>query len=138
MTQMVMAVEDVERAAASARCRFLRASLREVAGIFGVVLVLVVLATVASILATAGLGLIAFVPLVGLAVLPLQIAAWLVRGIRLPVPGADRARRLPDAVSPLPRRAHARRRAGQASGMIQTTSRMINYDAFLSRAPPDR
>ncbi|HEY7056641.1 MAG TPA: hypothetical protein VH458_08965, partial [Vicinamibacterales bacterium] len=40
-----------------------------------------IIATVASILATAGLGLIAFVPLVGLAVLPLQFAAWLVRGI---------------------------------------------------------
>jgi hypothetical protein len=32
-------------------------------------------------LATAGLGLISFVPLVGIAVLPLQAAAWLVRGI---------------------------------------------------------
>ena len=41
---------------------------------------LFVAATV-SILATAGLGLIAFVPLVGLAVLPLQLAAWLLRGI---------------------------------------------------------
>ena len=43
-------------------------------------LLLVALATVASILATAGLGLIAFVPLVGLAVLPLQLAGWLLRG----------------------------------------------------------
>ena len=42
---------------------------------------MVVIATAASILATAGLGLIAFVPLVGLAVLPLQLAAWLLRGI---------------------------------------------------------
>ena len=39
------------------------------------------IATAASILATAGLGLIAWVPLVGLAVLPLQAAAWLLRGI---------------------------------------------------------
>ena len=60
---------------------FVWGHLREVAGVFGVVLVLVVMATAASILATAGLGLIAFVPLVGLAVLPLQLAAWLVRGI---------------------------------------------------------
>ena len=44
---------------ARAVVRFLRTSLREVAGIFGVVLLLVVLATAASILATAGLGLIA-------------------------------------------------------------------------------
>jgi len=60
--------------------QFIRASLREVAGIFGVVLLLVALATIASILATAGLSLIAFIPLVGLAIVPLQAAAWLVRG----------------------------------------------------------
>ena len=49
--------------------------------IFGATLVLVVLTTAASILATAALGLIAFVPFVGLAALPLQLIAWLVRGI---------------------------------------------------------
>jgi hypothetical protein len=38
------------------------------------------LATMASVLATAGLSLIGFVPIVALVVLPLQIAAWLVRG----------------------------------------------------------
>jgi hypothetical protein len=81
LTQMVIAVEDVGvRAALRGVARFVRASLREIAGIFGVVLVLALLATVASILTTAGLGLIAFVPLAGLAVLPLQVAAWLVRG----------------------------------------------------------
>ena len=81
LTQMVMAVEDVGvRAAVAAVIRFLRASLREVAGIFGVVLLLVLLATVASILATAGFGLIGFVPIVAVAVMPLQIAAWLMRG----------------------------------------------------------
>jgi len=56
-------------------------SLREVAGLFGVVLLLVLVATAASILATAGLGLIGFVPIVAVAVMPLQIAAWLLRGI---------------------------------------------------------
>jgi hypothetical protein len=61
--------------------RFLRSSVREIAGIFGVVLLLVLLATAASILATAGLGLIGFVPIVAVAVMPLQIAAWLVRGM---------------------------------------------------------
>ena len=35
----------------------------------------------ASILATTALGLIAFVPFVGLAALPLQVFAWLVRGV---------------------------------------------------------
>ena len=49
--------------------------------IFGATLGFVILATAASILATAALGLIAFVPLVGLAALPLQLIAWLVRGL---------------------------------------------------------
>jgi hypothetical protein len=81
LTQMVIAVEDVGvRHAVRRVTAFIRIGLREVAGIFGVVLLLVVVATIASILATAGLGLIAFVPLAGLAVLPLQVAAWLIRG----------------------------------------------------------
>jgi len=81
LTQLVMAVDDVGvRSALRKVVRFLRSSAREVAGIFGVVLVLVVLATMASILATAGLSLIGFVPVVALAVMPLQVAAWLVRG----------------------------------------------------------
>ncbi|MGH9408329.1 MAG: hypothetical protein ACRD1V_02620, partial [Vicinamibacterales bacterium] len=82
MTQMVVAVEDVSvRTGAKLALRFVWGHLREVGAVFGVVLLAAVLATAASILATAGLGLIAFVPLVGLAVLPLQLAAWLVRGI---------------------------------------------------------
>ena len=51
------------------------------AGIFGVVLVLVLAATLASALAWSGVGLIAFVPLVGLAVFPLQLAALVLRGL---------------------------------------------------------
>lgn len=81
LTQMIVAVEEVSvRTAAGLVLTFMRAALREIAGIFGVVLLLVTLATIASILATAGLGLIAFVPLAGLAVVPLQVAAWLMRG----------------------------------------------------------
>jgi hypothetical protein len=82
MTQMVVAVEDVGvRRGARLAFEFVWGHLREVAAVFGVVLIMVVIATAASILATAGLGLIAFVPLVGLAVLPLQLAAWLLRGV---------------------------------------------------------
>jgi hypothetical protein len=82
MTQMVVAIEDVSvRVGVRLALQFVWGHLREVAAVFGVVLVIVVIATAASILATAGLGLIAFVPLVGLAVLPLQMAAWLLRGI---------------------------------------------------------
>ncbi|HVH56762.1 MAG TPA: hypothetical protein VM791_10920 [Vicinamibacterales bacterium] len=81
LMQMIVAIEDVSvRTAAGLVLTFLRSALREIAAIFGVVLLLVTLATVASILATAGLGLIAFVPLAGLAVVPLQVAAWLMRG----------------------------------------------------------
>jgi hypothetical protein len=81
LTQMAIAVEDLGVRQAVVRVgQFIRASLREVAGIFGVVLLLVGVATIASIMATAGLGLIAFVPLVGLAMVPLQVAAWLLRG----------------------------------------------------------
>jgi hypothetical protein len=81
LTQIVMAVDDVGlRAAVRTVVRFVRSSAREIAGIFGVVLLLVLLATAASILATAGLSLIGFVPVVAVAVMPLQIAAWLVRG----------------------------------------------------------
>jgi hypothetical protein len=81
LTQMAIAVEDLGVRAAIARvAQFIRASVREVAGIFGVVLVLVVLATIASILATAGLSLITFIPLIGLAMVPLQLAAWFLRG----------------------------------------------------------
>ena len=107
--------------------RFLRSSVREIAGIFGVVLVLVLLATAASILATAGLGLIGFVPIVAVAVMPLQIAAWLVRGVvfqylALTALGAYLTQYRHylggNALTAVP---------GQAS-------RMINYDAFFSRA----
>ena len=60
---------------------FLRAEYRDVALVFAVMLCIVGLATAASILATASLGFIGFVPVVGLAVLPLQVVAWLVRGV---------------------------------------------------------
>jgi hypothetical protein len=81
LTQMIIAVEDVSvRTAAGRVLLFVKSSLREIAAIFGVVLLLVTLATMASILATAGLGLVAFVPFAGLAALPLQVAAWLLRG----------------------------------------------------------
>jgi hypothetical protein len=40
-----------------------------------------VLATVLSIAATAGIGLIAFVPVATLIMLPLQLAAWILRNV---------------------------------------------------------
>jgi hypothetical protein len=82
LMQIAIAVEDVGVAeAAAAIARFIRAEFRELVGVFAVVVVLVVAATLASALAWSGVGLIAFVPLVGLAVFPLQIAALLLRGV---------------------------------------------------------
>ena len=82
LVQVVIAVDNLSVGAAIRQVgAFLQARLRDVTLVFCVVLGLVVVATVASILATAGLGLVGFVPLVGLAVFPLQMAAWLVRGV---------------------------------------------------------
>jgi hypothetical protein len=79
---MIVAVEDCSvRQAVRRLGRFLRACTREVFLVFVVVLALVVVAMAASLLATTGLSLISFVPLIGLAVFPLQAAAWLVRGL---------------------------------------------------------
>jgi len=82
LIQMIVALEDcgVRRAVVHLG-RFLRLRLREVFLVFVVVLALVVVATAASLLATTGLSLISFIPLIGLAVFPLQAAAWLVRGL---------------------------------------------------------
>jgi hypothetical protein len=82
LVQVAIAVErvgliDGTRAVA----RFVRAEFRELAGIFLIVLALVVAAMFASALAWSGVGLIAFVPLVGLAVFPLQLMALLIRGL---------------------------------------------------------
>ena len=82
LLQIVIAADDCSVAAAMRRvAAFVRAETRAIAAVFGVVLALVVCATGASILATAALGLIGFIPLLGIAVLPLQLAAWLLRGI---------------------------------------------------------
>lgn len=82
LVQMIVAAENCSvRDAARRGLSFLSRQSRPVLEVLAVVLVVVVLATVASWLATAGLGLVSFVPLVGLAVFPLQAAAWLVRGV---------------------------------------------------------
>jgi hypothetical protein len=82
LVQIAVAVEGVGLPDAyRAVARFVYAEFRELAGVFAVVLALVIAATLASALAWSGVGLIAFVPLVGLAVFPLQIAALLVRGL---------------------------------------------------------
>jgi len=82
LLQIAMAHDGVGLAdACRATTRFVRAEFRSLAGVFLVVIALVVAAMLASALAWSGVGLIAFVPLVGLAVFPLQLAALLLRGL---------------------------------------------------------
>jgi hypothetical protein len=78
---LVVANDWPVRTAALALPPLVARQRRLIGGIFLVMLALVVLATVASVLATAALGFIGFVPIVGLAVLPLQLLAWLARGL---------------------------------------------------------
>jgi hypothetical protein len=82
LAQLVVAAENCSVRAAAARVgRFLSLEHRQIAVVFAVMLAVIALATMASILATAGLGFIGFIPIVGLTVLPLQLAAWLARGV---------------------------------------------------------
>lgn len=82
LLQVILATDDCRLSQAVRRLQaFVTHDARQVAGVFGVVLILVVLASAASLLATAGLALVAWVPFVGLAVVPLQLAAWLIRGV---------------------------------------------------------
>lgn len=82
LVQMVAAVDDRGvRSAFRQTLRFLRDRLPQVGAVCIVMVMLALLATIAALVATTGLSLIAFVPLAGLAVFPLQMAAWLVRGL---------------------------------------------------------
>ena len=82
LMQIVIAAEDCSVAKGWRHMgAFVRQQRRGVSLVFGVILALVVAATGVSFLATAALGLIAFVPFIGLAVLPLQLLAWIFRGI---------------------------------------------------------
>lgn len=82
LVQIVIAADDCGVAAAVRRAAaFVRHERRHVAAIFALMLAIVTAATGASLLATAALGLVAFVPFFGLAALPLQLLAWLLRGL---------------------------------------------------------
>jgi hypothetical protein len=82
LIQMVMAADDVGvRVAARRVVAYIGRQFRPLASVFLVVLALVVVGTAASVVTTAALSLISFVPLLGLAVFPLQATAWLLRGL---------------------------------------------------------
>jgi hypothetical protein len=82
LVQIAIAADDLSLPEAIRQVvRLIRAETRQLAGIFALVFLILVLALAASLLATAALGLIAFVPLFWLAALPLQFAAWLLRAL---------------------------------------------------------
>lgn len=82
LMRVVLITDDCRLGEAWQRVRqFLLADARQVLGIFGTMAVVLMLATAASFTATAGLALIAWVPLAGLLSLPLQAAFWVVRGL---------------------------------------------------------
>jgi hypothetical protein len=82
LVRVVMINDDCSLAVAWRRVRlFLLADSRQVLGIFGAMALVTILATLASVTATWGLALVAWVPLAGLIVLPLQAAFWIVRGL---------------------------------------------------------
>lgn len=82
LLQIVMAAEDCGVFEAVPHvARLLRRRTKAISQVLAAILALMLMATGASILATTALGLIAFVPFVGLAALPLQVFAWLVRGV---------------------------------------------------------
>lgn len=86
LMQIVIAADDCRVGIAARRVAlFVRCETRRIAGVFGVVLMVVVFATGASVMAVAALGLLGFVPFfgpfLGLAVVPLQLVAWVVRAL---------------------------------------------------------
>jgi hypothetical protein len=82
LTQIAMAADGIGLSDASrAVGRFVRAEASALARMFLIILALIVGATLVSTLAWSGVGLIAFVPLVGLAVVPLQLVALVLRGL---------------------------------------------------------
>jgi hypothetical protein len=82
LAQIALAVGDC-RVGASLRevSRFVRGEFWKVIRVFGVTVLLLVVATLLSIAATWGFYLIAYVPLAGIVVLPLQLGAWLLRNL---------------------------------------------------------
>jgi hypothetical protein len=84
LSQIVMAAEGCGVGVAIRRAAgFVRRMPRTVAAVCLAILLLGLLATFASLVAATALGLIGFVPFVGLAMLPLQLLALVLRGLVL-------------------------------------------------------
>jgi hypothetical protein len=82
LVRVAIVADDCGIRTALARVRrFLLEDARRVLGIFVVATAAQTVAAAIALTLTAGLTTVAFVPLAGLAVLPLQLAAWLLRGL---------------------------------------------------------
>jgi len=82
LMRVVIITDDCRVSDAARRVRtFLLADARQVLGIFGAMAGVLMIATVASIIGTAGLTVVAWAPLAGIILLPLQLAFWIVRGL---------------------------------------------------------
>jgi hypothetical protein len=82
MAQIIIAVNDSSvRAGLREVGRFVSAEFWRLSRVFGVTVLLLLFATILSVVATWGFYLIAYVPLAGLIVLPLQLGAWLLRNL---------------------------------------------------------
>jgi hypothetical protein len=82
LAQIIMAVDDGGvGAGVRGVARFIRGEFMKVSRVFGVTILLLLVATLLSVAATWGFYLIAYVPLAGVIVLPLQLGAWLLRNL---------------------------------------------------------
>jgi hypothetical protein len=85
LTQLVLVADDGDlREAVRGAIRFVRRDTLVVARLCAAALVLSTMAFAIALLAAAAFGLVSFVPVAGVAVLPLQAAVWVVRGVMLP------------------------------------------------------
>jgi hypothetical protein len=82
LLRIIVVTDDCDvRAAAGRLRRFIGQDARQVLGIFAVVMGLVLLATAGSVMMTAGLTFVAWVPVIGLIYMPLRAATWLIQGL---------------------------------------------------------
>ena len=116
LLQIVTAIDDLAFGqAVRAVARFIRSEFLELGGVFLVVFGMVIGATFASALAWSGVGLIAFVPLVGLAVFPLADCRAHSPWPRVRVHRTDGHGRLHYALPPIRR---TRRRRSRHHGIL--------------------
>ena len=85
LTQLIVVADGVAvREALGRAVRFVRVERLAVVRIFVAALVVGAIGFVATLLAAAAFGFVSFVPVAGVAVLPLQAAVWVVRGLMFP------------------------------------------------------